>query len=199
MGCIPVHGFCSVWGMIVVGLWVEKDVDDTLSKYSGIFYGGPPMFLVYQILACVVIITWTAINTYLQLLLADKLFGIRVSVEEEIRGADEVEHGINQQNAVVENGCHTCCIDNLNRIILNHVKQGTIQQEAIVDNSCPNHGCPKNGRPKNGCPKCLLNNLNRIILNSPRVILNKTYAKKMQYLSGFLGCPLFSVSLFPRA
>ena len=44
----------------------------------------------------VVLICWAACTTCLELLLVDKVFGMRMSVEEELLGADKVEHAIDE-------------------------------------------------------------------------------------------------------
>ena len=102
VGCVPIHLFASVWGLLAVALFAEKDiVDDNLSISKefqefrvGIFKGGPWRFLGVQALAIVAVSVWTAIVTFLELLLVDKLVGMRVSPREELLGADNVQHGI---------------------------------------------------------------------------------------------------------
>ena len=51
-----------------------------------------------QALAIVAVSVWTSVVTFLELLLVDKLIGMRVSPQEELLGADNVQHGI-------ERGC----------------------------------------------------------------------------------------------
>ena len=100
VGCVPIHLFASVWGLLAVALFAEKDiVDDNLSKEFqefrvGIFKGGPWRFAGVQALAIVAVSVWTAIVTFLELLLVDKLVGMRVSPQEELLSADNVQHGI---------------------------------------------------------------------------------------------------------
>ena len=48
-----------------------------------------------QTLACLAIAAWTAILSFLLLKLVDLIFGLRVSLDDEILGADLVEHGVN--------------------------------------------------------------------------------------------------------
>ena len=60
----------------------------------GILKGGPWRFLGVQLLAVVAISVWAAITTFLELLLVDKLVGMRMTKVEEVLGADQVEHGI---------------------------------------------------------------------------------------------------------
>lgn len=47
-----------------------------------------------QALALVAITAWTVAVSFLSLQLIDKTIGLRVSLEEEIIGADIIEHGI---------------------------------------------------------------------------------------------------------
>lgn len=95
VGSVPIHLFASVWGLLAVALFAEKDtVEYTFSEDFGIFKGGPWRFLGVQALAIVAVSLWTAIVTFLELLLVDKLIGMRVSPREELLGADMVQHGI---------------------------------------------------------------------------------------------------------
>ena len=50
--------------------------------------------LVMQITGVLLIGTWTVLTTMAVLLIADELFGLRVSDEDELTGLDQVEHGI---------------------------------------------------------------------------------------------------------
>lgn len=94
VGCVPTHGVAGIWGVLAVGLFAEKE--DTFSSELGIFKGGPWWFLGVQLLMVVVLTAWAACTTCLELLLVDKVFGLRMSVEEELLGADKVEHAIDQ-------------------------------------------------------------------------------------------------------
>ena len=61
----------------------------------------------------VVMASWAACTTYLELLLVDKVLGLRMSEEEELLGADKVEHAIDEYvwnppqatDVCHENGC----------------------------------------------------------------------------------------------
>ena len=48
-----------------------------------------------QVLGCIAIVTWTAIVSFILLKIVDLTFGLRVSLDDEILGADLVEHGVN--------------------------------------------------------------------------------------------------------
>ena len=96
VGCIPTHCFAGAWGLLAVALFAEKDIisKSAFSDEYGILKGGPWRFLGIQMLTIVAVAAWTAATTFLELLLVNKIFGLRVSIENELLGADRVEHGI---------------------------------------------------------------------------------------------------------
>ncbi|XP_054711135.1 putative ammonium transporter 3 [Uloborus diversus] len=95
VGAIAVHGAGSLWGMIAVGFFVEKD---TLMKFSnnlmGLFRGGGWRLLGVQLLAIIVVAGWSMVTTFLLLYTINKFIPIRMTPEEEKAGADLVEHNI---------------------------------------------------------------------------------------------------------
>ncbi|XP_022800733.1 putative ammonium transporter 3 [Stylophora pistillata] len=90
--CISTHGITGRWGIIVVGLVVERN--PLMSKHYGVFEGGSWKFLGVQALTAVTIVTWTVITTFLELFAINKLTCLRMSGEKELDGADKWEHGI---------------------------------------------------------------------------------------------------------
>lgn len=95
VGAIAVHGVSSVWGMLAVGLFVERDSLLRLSRGgAGVFRGGGFYLLGVQALAVLTISTWSCLSTYLILWVINRVVPIRMSLEEEKIGADFVEHGI---------------------------------------------------------------------------------------------------------
>lgn len=96
VGCVPTHAVAGVWGLLAVAFFAEKDIlkDEPSADDYGIFKGGPWRFLGVQLLLTVAVAAWAAITTFLELLLIDKLVGMRMSLEDELVGADKVEHGI---------------------------------------------------------------------------------------------------------
>jgi len=91
---VPVHFFCGLWGLICVGLFGEKGPDEYFSLYNGLFKGGTWAFLGVQLASCVCITLWAAIATAVELFVADKMIGLRMSHKNELLGADITEHGI---------------------------------------------------------------------------------------------------------
>ncbi|XP_013774170.1 putative ammonium transporter 3 [Limulus polyphemus] len=95
VGAIAVHGSSAIWGMLAVGIIVEKDSLLSLSKgNAGLFRGGGWYLLGIQTLAAIIIIIWSFACTFLLLFTINKLIPIRMSLEDELAGADFVEHNI---------------------------------------------------------------------------------------------------------
>ncbi|XP_052799138.1 putative ammonium transporter 3 [Mya arenaria] len=98
VGCVGTHAVSGTWGMLVAGLFIRKDqLLNALYLHkasTGLFYGGGLYQLGIQSLAVVTIIIWTVVVSFICLKLIDVTLGLRVSLEEEIIGADIIEHGI---------------------------------------------------------------------------------------------------------
>ena len=96
VGAISVHGTCGLWGLLSVGLFA----DGTYGNYAiekpfatGLFYGGGYEQLIAQLISIAVVFIWAFGAGYIMFKLMDKIFGIRVSPEEELQGLDLIEHG----------------------------------------------------------------------------------------------------------
>ncbi|XP_064609479.1 putative ammonium transporter 3 [Liolophura sinensis] len=95
VAAVAIHGFCAVWGLLACGLFTRRDtVDNTFSTRDGLLWGGGFYLLGVQIMAVVVITVWTLITSFILLKVIDLTIGLRLSLEEEILGADIVEHNI---------------------------------------------------------------------------------------------------------
>jgi len=85
VGAVSVHGVCGAWGTLSCGLF---NVD------SGLFYGGGLRQLGVQALGAAAAFAW-AFGLGLILFFAIKAtIGLRVSKEEELKGLDIGEHGM---------------------------------------------------------------------------------------------------------
>lgn len=101
VGCVPTHCFAGIWGLVSVALFTEKDtLENKFSNEYGILKGGPWSFLGVQLLMVVAVAAWAATTTFVELLLVDKVLGLRMSVEHELLGADKVEHGIVEHDLI---------------------------------------------------------------------------------------------------
>uniref|UniRef100_A0A1I8IRJ7 Ammonium transporter n=1 Tax=Macrostomum lignano TaxID=282301 RepID=A0A1I8IRJ7_9PLAT len=95
VGAFPVHGLGGLWGMLACGIFVDQDPLDGMNNgQKGLLHGGGFHLLGVQLLTCVCIAFWSAIVTVLSLGLLKLTMGIRMTIEEELLGADLFEHNI---------------------------------------------------------------------------------------------------------
>jgi Amt family ammonium transporter len=85
VGAISVHLVCGVWGTLAVGLF---------NADSGLFYGGGIGLLGVQIVGVLAYGVYTVVVTSIFWLALKSTLGIRVSPEEEMKGLDIAEHGM---------------------------------------------------------------------------------------------------------
>ncbi len=91
VGAFPVHGVNGIWGTLSVGLFGQKALG--LSS-DGLLLGGGISVLSVQFLGVISIALFVALTMGIIFKLLDKTLGLRVSVEEEYRGLDILEHGL---------------------------------------------------------------------------------------------------------
>ncbi|WP_293728085.1 ammonium transporter [uncultured Phascolarctobacterium sp.] len=85
VGAISVHGVCGAFGTIATGFFALD---------GGLLYGGGTDFLLIQILGVAVVAAYVGVAMTIIFKVLDKIFGLRVSEEEEIKGLDMEEHGL---------------------------------------------------------------------------------------------------------
>ena len=100
VGAVAVHMLNGIWGTLAVGLFAT----DTAPGYSitnaagktltGLFYGGGFELMGLQLLGFGAVACWTALTMTCVFLLIKKIFGLRVTREEEMLGLDSTEHGM---------------------------------------------------------------------------------------------------------
>jgi Amt family ammonium transporter len=97
VGAVAVHGANGIWGILAVGLFADGTYGAGLNGVStpvtGLFYGGGFGQLAAQLIDVAVILVWGFGLSYLFYKAYDKLFGMRVSAEDELRGLDLPEMG----------------------------------------------------------------------------------------------------------
>ena len=107
VGAVAVH-FCNgIWGTISVGLFATKSAPAFARGFGdgttfganqiageGLFYGGGFKQLGLQLLGMFSTAAWTAVTITISFLIIKKIFGLRVSREEEMEGLDVKEHGL---------------------------------------------------------------------------------------------------------
>ncbi len=85
VGAVSVHGVCGAWGTLACGL---------LNTDGGLFYGGGFAQLWTQIIGVGAAFAWAFGLGMVLFLAIKKTIGLRVSKEEELRGLDVGEHGM---------------------------------------------------------------------------------------------------------
>ncbi|WP_369680395.1 ammonium transporter [Treponema berlinense] len=100
VGAVAVHGFNGIWGTLAVGLFANPAVpgyaiaNKSGEQLAGLFYGGGFECLGLQLLGMIATIAWTAVTITILFTVIKKIFGLRVTAEEEIVGLDKLEHGL---------------------------------------------------------------------------------------------------------
>lgn len=91
VGAVPVHGMCGIWGTICVGIFGKQALG---LPNDGFIYSGNPMQLGIQMVGSVATIVFVLVGMGLVFKLIDLAIGLRVSRDEELRGLDIGEHGM---------------------------------------------------------------------------------------------------------
>ena len=100
VGAVAVHCFNGIWGTIAVGLFANPAVpgysiaNKAGEQLAGVFYGGGFECLGLQLLGMISTIAWTVVTITILFTIIKKIFGLRVTAEEEIVGLDKLEHGL---------------------------------------------------------------------------------------------------------
>jgi Amt family ammonium transporter len=96
VGAISVHGVNGVWGTLAVGLFAQEQYAQNSLGYSlnGLFFGGGIDLLGVQALAVVSVFLWAFPLSWFFFKALDKAIGLRVSLEEEVRGLDFGQHSM---------------------------------------------------------------------------------------------------------
>jgi Amt family ammonium transporter len=91
VGAFPVHGICGIWGTLCVGIFGKTALG---LENNGFIYGGNPMQLGVQIVGSVSTVVFVVISMGMVFKLIDRTVGLRINREEELRGLDIGEHGM---------------------------------------------------------------------------------------------------------
>ncbi len=91
VGAIPVHGFNGIWGTIAVGLFGREALG---LAHNGMFYGGGVTQLGTQALGVMIVVLFMLAAMGIVFKLIEVTIGLRVSRDEELRGLDIGEHGM---------------------------------------------------------------------------------------------------------
>ncbi len=99
VGAISVHLVCGVWGTLCVGLFAVGASDAQGALYAagpsaGLFLGGGIAQLWPQVLGILSVGVFTVLGSTIVWLVIKSIYGLRVSAEEENKGLDIGEHGM---------------------------------------------------------------------------------------------------------
>ncbi len=90
VGAVSVHGVCGAWGTIAVGLFAQE----SFGGAKGLFFGGGIGLLKAQLIGVISIFLFVFVSATTLFYIIKKTVGLRVSDEEQIKGLDICEHGM---------------------------------------------------------------------------------------------------------
>ncbi|HAJ94883.1 MAG TPA: ammonium transporter [Actinobacteria bacterium] len=96
VGAISVHGICGVFGTLAVGFFAEERYASLagFKGVNGLFFGGGGSQLLIQLIGVASVVAWTFSLMLLIFFIMKKSNAFRVSREEELKGLDIEEHGM---------------------------------------------------------------------------------------------------------
>lgn len=96
VGAISVHGVCGVWGTLAVGLFAESSygIASGAGAVNGFFFGGDLGQFFTQLVGVISVFVWVFVTAWIVFYIAEKTIGLRASDEEQLKGLDISEHGM---------------------------------------------------------------------------------------------------------
>ncbi|MEJ2703548.1 MAG: adenylate cyclase, partial [Sedimentisphaerales bacterium] len=91
VGAVPVHGMCGIWGTLAVGIFGQAALG---TASDGLLYGGGFKQLGVQIMGSLATVLFVIVGMGIVFKLIDMTIGLRVNRDEELRGLDIGEHGM---------------------------------------------------------------------------------------------------------
>jgi len=91
VGAVAVHGFNGVWGTIAVGIFGQQSLG---LSHNGLLYGGGLTQVGIQLLGVISVVSFVVVAMGILFKIIDSTVGLRVSREEELKGLDIGEHGM---------------------------------------------------------------------------------------------------------
>lgn len=93
VGAISAHAVCGAWGTFSLGLFAQ-DIFSPGTTGDGLFFGGGWNLLGVQSLGIISVFAWCIATGFTLFYVIKHLVGLRVSRDEELRGLDIDEHGM---------------------------------------------------------------------------------------------------------
>lgn len=90
VGAISVHGVCGAFGTLAAGLFAEE----AYGGVNGLFFGGGMGQFIIQVTGVIAVFIWTFGSACALFYLVKKTMGLRASDQEQLKGLDISEHGM---------------------------------------------------------------------------------------------------------
>ncbi len=96
VGAISVHGVCGAFGTLAVGLFAQSSYGNSsgVGDVNGLFFGGGLSLFVTQLIGVISVFVWVFGAAFVVFKIMKMTIGLRVSEEEELKGLDIGEHGM---------------------------------------------------------------------------------------------------------
>jgi len=96
VGAISVHGVCGAWGTLSVGLFAQSAYGESsgAGAINGLFFGGGLSQFFIQLIGVVSVFLWVFGSALILFYIIKKTVGLRASDEEQLKGLDISEHGM---------------------------------------------------------------------------------------------------------
>ncbi len=97
VGALSAHGVAGIWGTISCGFFTSPrfaQYNAFGSPDGGLWYSGKFDQLIAQVVGFAIAFTFVFVMSYLAFWIINKVYGMRVSPEEEAAGLDISEHGM---------------------------------------------------------------------------------------------------------
>jgi len=96
VGVISVHGVCGAWGTLSVGLFAQGAYGESsgVGAVNGLFFGGGLSQFFIQLIGVVSVFIWVFGSALILFYIIKKAMGLRASDEEQLKGLDISEHGM---------------------------------------------------------------------------------------------------------
>jgi Amt family ammonium transporter len=107
VGATSVHLVNGIWGTLAVGLFADPNIPiasliTPTAKEAGLLFGGGVTLLINQIIGTLAVAAFTLVFSIVVWMVLKAVFGMRVSLEEEINGLDIGEHGMEAYSGFVK-------------------------------------------------------------------------------------------------
>lgn len=90
VGAVSVHGVCGAWGTLAAGLFAEE----AYGGVNGLFFGGGTGQFMVQLTGMISVFAWVFGAALILFGIVKVVLGLRVTPEEELKGLDIGEHGM---------------------------------------------------------------------------------------------------------